>query len=95
MNLLVIAPKFFGYESDIVDEFSMKGYHVDYYDDRPSNTTFTKACIRLGLNKLITNSIKKHTNELAKLCLKRNTPTQSSWSRSCSFSPEFHIELKI
>src|SRR5437879_12342118 len=46
-RILFIAPKFFGYEKEIKSRLESLGAHVDFYDDRPSNSAFSKIAIRL------------------------------------------------
>lgn len=46
MKVLFIAPQFFGYEQEIKGELEQAGYHVDWFDDRPSTTPLVKALIR-------------------------------------------------
>ncbi|MWV13134.1 hypothetical protein F3I62_13590 [Pseudomonas sp. R-28-1W-6] len=46
-RVLFIAPMFFGYEKLIKVELEAKGAQVDYFNDRPDNSFWTKALIRL------------------------------------------------
>jgi hypothetical protein len=50
MKVLFIAPKFFNYEQEIKLEMERQGYQVDWFDDRPSSSTLTKALIRFNPN---------------------------------------------
>lgn len=66
-NVLFIAPVFFDYYRDIVSEFEKQGYRVLYFDDRPSDSFFSKAFIRLNKksqNHRINKYIKKILSEL-------------------------------
>lgn len=45
-RVLLIAPRFFGYEADIQDELSRRGAAVDFILDRPFNSAFLKALTR-------------------------------------------------
>lgn len=45
-RLLLIAPRFFGYENDIAAELTQQGMQVDMLPDRPFNTPFSKAVMR-------------------------------------------------
>ncbi len=45
-RILLIAPKFFGYEREICAEIIRQGMHVDFLPDRPSEKVFMKALIR-------------------------------------------------
>ncbi len=47
---LVITPTFFGYEKDIVTEFERQGFETTFIDERPSNSTFSRALLRLRKN---------------------------------------------
>lgn len=46
-QVLFIAPMFFGYERLIKTELEAKGAEVDYFNDRPDNSFWTKALIRV------------------------------------------------
>lgn len=67
-KLLLIAPKFFGYEKEIESEIRNAGYSVDYFDTRPANDFKTKLAMRLGLNIFIRKNLLKHRNELLTRC---------------------------
>lgn len=45
--MLLISPRFFGYERDIASAFERKGLRVDFVDERPSNGAFIKAMFRV------------------------------------------------
>jgi len=45
-RVLLIAPKFFGYENEIVAELSRLQMHVDMLPDRPFDRPFSKAVMR-------------------------------------------------
>lgn len=47
-NILVLSVKYFGYEQAIVQKLQSFGAHVDFYDERPSNSLLAKGIIRLG-----------------------------------------------
>lgn len=47
-RILFFAPNFFGYELQIKKKLENLGASVDFYDDRPSNSTFYKILIRLN-----------------------------------------------
>ncbi|WP_157351612.1 lipopolysaccharide biosynthesis protein [Aliarcobacter butzleri] len=59
-TVLLLAPKFFGYEIEIKKELENLGARVIYFDERPKNDFFTKVFIRLNLKKLIKNDIEKY-----------------------------------
>lgn len=47
-SILFIAPAFFGYEKSIRNRLQALGAKVDYFDERPSNSFWSKAFIRLN-----------------------------------------------
>lgn len=53
---MFFAPRFFGYEEEIRRKLSSLGARVDYYDQRPSNTSLAKALIRIN-KRLLANRI--------------------------------------
>lgn len=63
-KILLLAPKFFGYEIDIKKELENFGSEVFYFDERPSNDFLTKVFIRLNLKKLIKKSIDSYYEDI-------------------------------
>lgn len=51
-KILFFAPNSFGYEFEIKKELERQGGFVEYYDERPSNSTFVKALIRINKKKI-------------------------------------------
>lgn len=47
-RILFLSASFFGYQFAIKEQLEAEGYTVDYFDERPSNTFFVKALIRLN-----------------------------------------------
>ena len=47
-HMLLISPAFFGYENDIRRAVESHGFVVDYFDERPSNSSVAKAAFRAG-----------------------------------------------
>lgn len=47
-KILLFAPSFFNYEKVIVKKLEEFGASVSYFDERPSNTTFGKAIVRIS-----------------------------------------------
>lgn len=47
-RILFFAPNFFGYELEIKKKLEEMGAIVDFYDDRPSNSTLMKTLIRIN-----------------------------------------------
>ncbi|MFN7313386.1 MAG: hypothetical protein ACK5UI_07875 [Bacteroidota bacterium] len=64
-NVLVFAPKFFGYEIKISEKLKALGANVHFYDERPANTFWTKAFIRINRN-LVKSSITNYYNQILK-----------------------------
>lgn len=58
-NILVLSVKFFNYENLIRDALISMGAKVDLFDERPSNTFYSKAIIRLKRD-LYQRSIDRH-----------------------------------
>ncbi|WP_420603488.1 hypothetical protein [Flagellimonas sp.] len=46
-KILFFSANFFGYQNEIKNGLVRLGAHVDFYDERPKNTFWTKALIRL------------------------------------------------
>ena len=45
---LFLSPSFFGYEGDIEKALVSNGYSVDFFDERPTNSSAAKALFRVG-----------------------------------------------
>lgn len=65
-RILILSVKFFNYENLIADEISSMGAKVDLFDERPSNSFYGKAIIRIKKD-LYQNSIDKHYEKIIKL----------------------------
>lgn len=50
-RILLIAPTFYNYHTEIKNELEKQGYRVDYYDDRPSKNPFVKGSLKRFKNK--------------------------------------------
>ena len=61
--ILIVSVKFFNYENLIKKEIEVLGGEVDLYDERPSNTFYSKAVIRLK-KSLYNQKIRKHFNRI-------------------------------
>ncbi len=57
-NIVLFAPKSFGYEFEIKNAIISKGANVFLHDERPSNNTFIKAAIRIKKKLIIPYSEK-------------------------------------
>lgn len=49
-RILFISAQAFGIPEEIVSKLEEMGAHVDYYDERPANSVFVKAAIRINRN---------------------------------------------
>ena len=56
-TVLLLAPKFFGYELEIKKELENFGAEVIYFDERPKNDFLTKVFLRLNIKSLIQKKI--------------------------------------
>jgi hypothetical protein len=65
-TVLLLAPKFFGYEIEIKKELENLGAKVIYFDERPKNDFFTKVFIRLNLKSFISKKIKEYYQDIEK-----------------------------
>jgi hypothetical protein len=52
-RILFIAPRFFGYEQDILQHLRGRGAHVDWLPDRPFDTPFMTAVTRFGVQVIM------------------------------------------
>lgn len=62
-KILFISSKFFGYELEIMNAMIKNGAEVDFYDDRPKNTFWIKALIRVNKN-LLKKSIEDYYDKI-------------------------------
>lgn len=62
-SVLFISPVFFGYEKSIRQRLQESGAHVDYFDERPANTFWIKAFIRID-TKFLSRVIRKYYNKI-------------------------------
>lgn len=63
-TILLLAPKFFGYEFEIQKELENFGAKVIYFDERPKNDFLTKVFIRLNLKSFISKKINNYYNNI-------------------------------
>jgi hypothetical protein len=65
-SVLLIGPRFFGYETRIINQLKARGANPHFIDDRPSNDTLTKILVRVS-PKLIKSRLRSyHTAQIAK-----------------------------
>ncbi|WP_071131778.1 hypothetical protein [Enterococcus timonensis] len=62
-NILLLAPKFFGYEKMLQKALEKLGAQVTFYDERPSNSTAGKAMLRIN-PRLMQDQIKKYYQKI-------------------------------
>jgi hypothetical protein len=70
-RMLLISPRFFGYEQDIAREFGRAGFAVDLVDERPSNSALAKAALRLRAS-LLTRIVRRYYDGLVERGLTRD-----------------------
>jgi len=58
-NVLLIMPSFFGYEKVIKNKMSELGWNVHFYSDRPSESSFVKAAIRINY-RIISGRVREY-----------------------------------
>jgi len=63
-KVLVIAPQFFGYETEICDELKRRGAKVDFLLDRPFASPFMKAVTRLRRQWVIKAADRYYTEQV-------------------------------
>jgi hypothetical protein len=64
-KILLFATHSFGYEDEIKSKMEDMGATVDYFDERPSNTFFAKALIRINRN-LVSLQIESYYKNICK-----------------------------
>ncbi len=63
-KVLFICPRFFGYEHEIKSGLAKLGAQVDYYDERPFNSSFAKILNRLNFKAVIKKSINDYYSDI-------------------------------
>lgn len=62
-KVLYIGTPFFNYYKKIISEFEAQGYSVDYYNDRPSESSFAKGMIKIR-KSLMSSLIQKYFDKI-------------------------------
>lgn len=62
-SILLISPTFFGYEKSIKQRLSEVAAKVDYFDERPANTFWSKALVRIN-RKLLSHHISQYYDSI-------------------------------
>lgn len=95
-RLLLIAPLFFGYYKDIMNEAFKMGYEVDYICDAPSNTNFFKAISRVNRNFVKYFSIKYfNENVIPKISCKQYDNVLIIGGMTFAFTPEMIKKIRL
>lgn len=66
-RILLISPRFFGYERRIAERLESRGAKVTFVDDRPSNSTLSKILIRLSSSLIQARLDAYHRSEIQRL----------------------------
>ena len=94
MDLLLIMPNFFDYPKSIQQELQKMGYHVDFFDDRPSTSNWVKAIIKVNKNYL-KGYIKKYFRQIMNTIKNKHYDVVFLISgQSLSFSEDMIKELR-
>lgn len=62
-SILLISPTFFGYEKSIKQRLSEVAAKVDYFDERPANTFWSKSLVRIN-RKIISHHISQYYDSI-------------------------------
>jgi hypothetical protein len=70
-KILFFSANFFGYQNEIKNSLVKLGADVDYYDERPKNTFWTKAFIRLD-KRIVKKKIENYYSNIINKCIEQN-----------------------
>lgn len=70
-KILLICPRFFDYEIEIKATLEKLGASVEFFDERPKNSFFTKVLIRSGLKFFLTRRINSYYQVLFEIASKQ------------------------
>lgn len=62
-NILYIGTPFFNYYQEIIKEFEKREYSVDYYNDRPTESSFVKGIIKIR-QSMMSSLIQKYFDKI-------------------------------
>ncbi len=65
---LLVSPRFFGYEQEILDELARQGLDAVFVDERPSNSSLLKAIYRVNV-RATTNQVERYYRRVARSIL--------------------------
>ncbi|MCS6229736.1 lipopolysaccharide biosynthesis protein [Shewanella baltica] len=71
-KILFISPVFFGYHNKIRSELARQGAHVDFFNERPLNSSVGKILLRLKINFLISFFVKFYYDKIISFSLGKN-----------------------
>lgn len=71
-KVLLLAPSFFGYENDIVQEMIALGVEVDYFDERPFKSSIAKILNRLDLKFIMRRYIRRYFKSILNQSIGKN-----------------------
>lgn len=94
-KVLLIAPLFFNYYKEMIEELKQMGFIVDYICDAPSNSNISKAIGRINKN-LIKGQTKKYFNDkvLPSINNKKYDYVLVVGGMTFSFTPEMMGKIK-
>lgn len=95
-KLLLIAPLFFGYYKNIMDEAAKMGYEVDYVCDAPNNTNIFKATARVNRSLVKYFATRYFTNKiLPRISYKKYDNVLLIGGMSFAFTPEIIKKIRL
>jgi len=71
-KILFISPIFFGYHNKIIDELVNQGAQVDFFNERPLNSSVGKILLRLKINFLISIFVKFYYDKIVSFSAGKN-----------------------
>lgn len=88
-KILFISPSFFGYEKSVLSRLEELGATVDYFDERPANSFWTKAFIRVN-RKVVVVRINNYYKRIA--CVIRDKKYDYVFVINIEAMPHFFLE---
>ena len=94
-KLLLIAPAFFGYYKDMIQEAESLGYSVDFVYDAPSNSNVSKALGRIN-KRLISRTANKYYEEKVLPLVKKESYDSILLvaGMTCAFTSKMFSQMK-
>lgn len=91
-RVLYIGTPIFNYHQQIIAEFEHQGYSVDYYDDRPSESSLIKGIIKIK-KSMMSSLIQKYFNKI--MSETKGKSYDLVFIVNCKvFTPEMILQLK-